>query len=349
MKAPKRLRIILSFDHELPLGGVHKSFDDAVFTPTYRLMELGKKINVPVSLFTDIQSALFFKRNNIPGFYDKYAEQLQTAVKTGNDVQLHIHPHWLKATYSNNEFHPHGFFNLSDFKDGAYPENIEGIVESSIVGIESICKQSKPDFKCIAYRAGGYNLAPETKRILEALVANGIKIESSIVKGFYHKSGVTLVNYDNMPDKCNWYISPEGELNKPAKAGLLEVPVASRPAGLYTNVQHIVRKKMHKNRAYVTGKTIYAGTVNMMDKLKSVFSVRMLGFDVYTLTGKDLMKILDHSLSADNSDDIILSAVSHPKNMGPYSISLMEDFVARARDKYPNIEFVTYADVAKGL
>ncbi|MHC1706026.1 MAG: hypothetical protein AB9842_00755 [Bacteroidales bacterium] len=343
-------RIILSFDHELPLGGVYKDYDHALFEPTRNILRAAEKENVKLCLFTDILSFLFFKKHGVIEFTEPYIRQLQEAVSNGHEVQLHLHPHWIHSKYENGAFYPSPLFSLADFAGEAYPGNIEGIIEQGIQELTAICQQVKPDYRCTAFRAGGFNLFPETSRILNSLYKNGILIDSSIPKGLYYKSAYSLINYRDMPPQCNWFIPLEGPLNRTSNKGMFEIPIATKPAGLLTNLRHLYFKRKHKNHAYLSGKTIHSGNVGKLDKLRFVFSVRMLGFDTYSMKVDDLMKILRYNLSLyKDNPDIILDTVSHPKNIGPYGVALMTGFVQAARKEIPGIEFVTHEQVITSM
>ncbi len=344
----KKVKILLAFDHELPLGSTSTSYQEAIIDPTNEILSLADEIGVKISLFTDILCNDFFKRNNETVFCELYQSQLQKALKSGHDVQLHIHPHWIDSSFHNKNYNPSNSFKLADFKDQAYPNNISGIIEKGIQQLTEICLPAKNDYQCIAYRAGGFNLEPATELIVSALIQQGIHIDSSIPRGLFFKSDYSTVDYKDMPEQCNWFISPNGKLNIPSKEGLLEIPIASIKAGLWTNIIHALRKINNKQRAFSTGKTIHSGKMHLMDKLRFVFSVRMLGFDLYTLSSGDLMKILDSNINRFSENEILLSTVSHPKNMGTYSRLLMKEFVSKARRKYGDtIEFSTFTDVYK--
>lgn len=44
----KQIDIVLSFDYELPLGGISKSFDHSLFNPTEKLLETVNELNIVV-------------------------------------------------------------------------------------------------------------------------------------------------------------------------------------------------------------------------------------------------------------------------------------------------------------
>jgi hypothetical protein len=343
----KKIRVLLAFDHEVPLGSISTSYKEAIFDPTDNILALAAETGIKINLFTDILCNNFFKKHGEFDFCGLYESQLQKTLRYGHDVQLHIHPHWINSGFQNKIFEPSSSYKLSDFKDGAYPDNIYGIIEQGILNIDKICRPVKNDYQCIAYRAGGYNLEPETELILSALFQLGIRIDSSIAKGLYFKTDYSHVDYKKMPEDCNWYISPKGNIRHAGKDGIFEIPIATIKAGLRTNLLHTLRKAKYKKRAFYSGKTIYAGKMKLIDKLRFVFSVRMLGFDLHTLSSGDLMKILEHNVRRYSSGkEIILSTVSHPKNMGPYSLKLMKEFVDKTREKYKDaVEFTTFTDI----
>jgi len=347
----EKIKILLSFDHELPLGGVYHSFSEALFEPTSKLIALADDLGVPITLFTDVLCAMRFKEWDNVNFYQFFVDQIADAVKKKHDVQLHLHPHWLDTQFVNGRFVPSAKFKLADFKDRPYPGNIDGIIHQGIEFLDGICKKADSGYKCVAYRAGGFNLHPETELILKSLFKNGIRIESSINPGYYFKSALSTIDYKNMPNRSHWFLPFNGPLNKIAEEGLLEISIAGKPAGLFTNVKHIINKRIHHDRKFTTGYTIHAGKYNLFNKLKFVFSTRMLGFDVYTLSPNDLMKILRYNIKKYKNDKtIILSSFSHPKNMGGYSLSLMKSFIEKSLKSYPGqIEFCTYQQICQEM
>ncbi len=125
----KKLKIVLSFDHELPLGG-SRSYSTSLFDPTDHIIKLADELNVPISLFTDILCAIRFKEWDEKGFFQPYREQFMHAIRGNHEVQLHIHPHWIDTEYQNGTFVPSTNYALGDFCDGKWPNNIPGIIKA---------------------------------------------------------------------------------------------------------------------------------------------------------------------------------------------------------------------------
>ena len=349
----KKIYLIISFDHELSLGGA-SSYSKNLFDPSNRILELANKINVPIAYFTDILCALKFKDWDNTHFYEPYKKQIQQTLLAGHDIQLHLHPHWIDSTWEDGKFNPSKNYRLGDFKNGQYPNNIPGIVKQGTDLLKEICSEVDSNYKCIAYRAGGYNFSPYTDDILKALYDNGIRIDSSVAKGFYFASKISEVNYRQMPNAANWTIPLTGPMSAKSSNGLYEIPIASSPRNTLNNIPVLIKRVLHRNRIFDSGGWgIHDGNTSKLSKLKRLFpkSAWMVNFDTFAFTNKDLHKVLNYHLKKHkNEDTIIASIISHPKSMGSYSLKLMNEFVESVRDKYEDeVEFTTYRKIHESL
>lgn len=345
-----KLKLILSFDHELPLGGVRTSYKEALFDPTYRLFDLAEELQVPIVLFTDIICAMRFREWDAQQFFDPYTTQLKEAVKKRHDVQLHLHPHWITTEFMNNTFKPSTDYRLTDFENHKeWP--VEKIVKQGVALLNKICLAADPSFKCIAFRAGGYNLEGDTSMIFSTLYQNGIRFDSSLTKGYYFRSGLSEINYFNLPDAPNWFIGLSGEIRKPEKKGIYEIPIASIPKKLLDVPTYFKLNKLSNRRPRNHGYQIHEdNSAGLKSRIKMILSSRMLSFDNYTLSIDYLMKILGYNARKYNIyDTAILSISGHPKSMSEYSFNLLGNFVNRVRDKYPLADFVTFTQLAQEM
>jgi len=339
-----KLKLFLTFDHELPLGKLHSSYNEALFVPTEKVMELAEAMGVKVNFFTDILCGLKFREWDHDHFYLPYTQQLNAALLRGHDVQLHIHPHWLTSTYSDGQFQASEEFTLSDFIDNNQFKGIEGIISLAAETLSLICQSAKPDYHCIAYRAGGYNLQPATAQIFEALYKAGIRYDSSIARGYYFKSGISEVDFSKLPKQGNWIINPNDLSKAGIHPGIIEIPIVSIPKSVF-EIPTVFKMRKTSHRAPVShGQVIHMnGKCNLISKLKTMFCQRMVSFDNYTLSSDYLVKALDYNIKKyGNKDILLLSMIAHPKSMGDYSFQLMKEFIEKVRLKYPNVEFTTF-------
>ena len=338
-----KIRIFLSFDHELPLGSLKTSYQKAIFDPTERLFELAKKHDLPVILFTDVLCALRYKNWDREGFYDPYTAQLQNAITLGHDVQLHLHPHWLTSEYKNGIVSPSHDYSLADFENNKlYP--IGTIIETGVRFLEDVCRKADKNYKVIAFRAGGYNIEPASREIFTQLAKYGIKYDSSVVPGYYFVSALSLIDFRELPSIPNWNIGSDGDFRKSANTGILEIPIAAIPKTPFEIPTRFKLKHYAHRAPEQHGTMLHEGNPgSKMNRFRMLFSSRMLTFDNHTLSSGYLMRILDYNIRKHSGNEVLnLATCSHPKTMGDYSFQLMEKFVEMARKKYPEIEFSTF-------
>ncbi|HEU5364612.1 MAG TPA: hypothetical protein VFU62_03725 [Hanamia sp.] len=345
-----KLKLLLTFDHEVPLGGVRTSYKEAMFDSTDRLFALAEKLDISIVLFTDVLCAMRFEEWDNKNFYLPYVSQLQNAIHKNHDVQLHLHPHWLTTTFNGTTFVPSKDYRLADFKNNR-EYNINEIIKSGKNFLTGICMEAAQNYKCIAYRAGGFNIERETKEIFNSLYSNGIRFDSSIGKGYYFRSALSEINCNNMPDVPNWFIGQSGNIRVKASEGILEVPLATKPKTPFEMPTRFKLKTLASRAPRDHGFQIHEGNpTNFLSKIKMMFSARMLSFDNYTLSVNYLMNILDYNVRKyKHFDNVVLATLGHPKTMGDYSFYLMESFVNNVRKKYPDAEFTTFAKLAEEM
>ncbi|MDO9256401.1 MAG: hypothetical protein Q7U54_12870 [Bacteroidales bacterium] len=343
-----KIRLLLTFDHELPLGSLKSSYKKALFDPTERLFESSKRNDFPVNLFTDVLCALRYKEWDNEGFYKPYTNQLHKAIELGHDVQLHLHPHWLTSGYEKGVVIPSGDYSLANFASNN-EQGIGGIVKMGTTLLEEVCREAKSDYKVLAFRAGGYNIEPGSKEIFTELAKNGIKYDSSVVLKYYFVSSLSLIDFRKIPVMPNWYIGSDGDFRKSASSGILEIPVAAIPKTPFEIPTRFKLKHFALRSPESHGSMIHEGNPgSRMEQLRMLFSSRMLTFDNHTLSAKYLMRILAYNIQKfKHFETLNLATCSHPKTMGDYSFTLMEQFIHMAREKYPDIEFTTFERLHK--
>jgi len=338
-----KLRLFLTFDHELPLGSLKTSYNKALFDPTERLLELANRKSITVTLFTDILSGIRFHEWDRIGFYEPYQNQLQHAVSQGHDVQLHLHPHWLTSGYENGLVIPSHDYSLANFEHGK-EINIGEIVKMGVNTLEGICRKANPSYKVLAYRAGGYNIEPASKEIFSQLAQNGIRFDSSVVLKYYFVSSLSLVDFRKTPAMPNWFIGSDGNFRQAAESGIFEIPVAAIPKTPFEIPTRFKLKRYAHRAPESHGTMIHEGKPgSRVQQLRMLFSSRMLTFDNHTLSAEYLMRILVYNVrNFSGSATVNLATCSHPKTMGNYSFELLERFIDMARAKYSDIDFITF-------
>lgn len=337
-----RITLVLAFDHELSLGGTD-SYAQNLFEPTEALFECAEAARVPIVLFTDVLSAIKYSEWGVREFVDPYETQLRSALRRGHDVQLHLHPHWLDSTWSDGSVAPSRSFSLADFADQRPPLDIASIVGRGTQYLIDTCAPEQPEYAPVAFRAGGYNIAPHTAEIFAALRANGIRIDSSIIPGFYFESEISTIDFRSVPRRPTW-----------DEHGLLEIPIASSPRTPLNNFPFLLRRVRYRDRAPAShGKSIHDERTSKMQKLARLVprSAWPLSFDNYADDAKHVFKVFrGHVARHRNEAEILCASVSHPKSMGAHARRVLVEFVEQARDAYGDrLHFETFASIAKRL
>lgn len=344
--------MIFGFDYELPLSGA-RSIDVGLFNPAEKLLEAAQAANIPICLFSDILSYHKFKEWGNKEYCSKYEAQTQKAIDYGNEIQLHIHPQWLETTYNDDRFYPPLTYSLADYADPQGEFTIENIIQLSQEALSDLCKPFDSNFKSVAYRAGGLTLYPHTKRIITALMENGIKIDSTIAKGYYWVNSQLHVDFRNMPAKPIWFLSPDNAINEEGESGIFEIPIAGKPKNFITNFPTRFKRKKYAYREYDCQALPWPHSPKSTkwDHFLNSFTPRVLGFDFFTQNVEDVMSVLEYNLKIyDKYDTVYLSTLGHPKLMGDYAIETMLGFVKRVREKYSGlVEFTTFKKIAENL
>lgn len=346
-----KIKILLTFDHELPLGGIYTDFNDALFKPTDELIRTANDLKVPINLFTDVLAYDKFKSVNRTDYTAPYQDQLRRAIGEGHDVQLHLHPHWIDTIIDGYKFNTSDQYALGNFVNEVADRSLLSIVKNGVSTLMELIGSSS--YRCVAFRAGGYALSPAPEEVISALLQSGLKIDSSISAGYYFDSNISKVDFTKVPAKANWYLSNDGNFSKEGHSGLYEIPIPSINKTLL-EIPTFVKMRFLKHRIPANrGYMIHASPIKprLADRLKKIQSTRMLTFDNYTYSKGYLMRILDNHIKQYlGEEDMYLSAIGHPKSMGAYSLELFSEFVQKARNKYGSqVEFVTFQDVAKEL
>jgi hypothetical protein len=352
----KKIKILLTFDYELPLGGA-TNYHTALFEPTQKIFDQVRVSGVPIVLFADIWSAIRFKEWDLEGYYIPFCRQLQFAAMHGHDVQLHLHPHWANSTYANGRFVPSPFYSLSSFKDGVSGFSIERLITEGHQALEQICREVKNDYQCIAFRAGGYDVEPESKRILNQLYALGVRIDSSVIKGLRLTYEYSRIDYSHVPPASYWNLSKDGPLNRIGPGDLLELPISSMPVTLgdvlVRRVAKTWNRKTYRSRRYQNtgrGFLLNFGSRRIGSVLRSALNPLSITFDKEYVGYRELRAVVKYQLKKYDWEnrDLFLTAIAHPKSMGSYHVALMREFIDRMREEFGDrVEFTTYEGIRR--
>ncbi len=308
------LYICPTFDYELFLGGSEYSEYEVLIEPTERLAELFSNKGCKYTLFADTCSILQYKKNGLLSFPEMAEKQLKSVIHSGNDVQLHIHPHWNKSDYVNGEWNINNkYYRLHEF-----PDMNEIIAENK----EYLCQlltQEDKNYRCIAFRAGGFCIQPE-REILRILKDNGIMVDSSVCSGRKCKDAPHDFDYRKLRKRTAWKFDFKqglGSYHSLATDAFIEIPVATSKTG-FSKIK-LFLGKMSPTIPQNKGKYI-----NQMEPGKKNFvldSIRLVDrflFDPYLCEFdcadyKRMLNILKPYIKNAQKEDSVMAIIGHPK------------------------------------
>jgi hypothetical protein len=217
------MNILLTYDYELFFGKSTGSVDKCLIEPTNELIAFTKKFNIQITFFVDvgylIRLEYYSQRfQHLKEDYQKILQQLNDILDSGNDIQLHIHPHWEQSVYRNNqwEVRTNGAYKLDDFSD----EEIRLIVSKYKHYLDAIV-----GYKTTVFRAGGWCIQPfhRLKTIFKEL---GITIDSSVFPGGSFYSSHYHFDFTKSPKK-EMYRFEDNESEEVDDGYFTEYPIGS--------------------------------------------------------------------------------------------------------------------------
>jgi SAM-dependent methyltransferase len=223
-------RIVISLDYEtwhpsIPTGK-RIDWNETVIEPTNRLLEICNRYNAKLTIFFEMGEYYWLKENR-PETARSIEHQLKEAIATGHDVQLHLHTSWLPETGASYNAQTDTWFWDSRYqKLHDYPFGIEDLLRRCKNDLESLLRPVKSDYKVTTFRAGAYQIQP-SKPIVDALLAVGIKADSSVWKGGYQpeRGNDFRAAWSGQP-----YFATSYNINyyaPPAEHELLEIPIST--------------------------------------------------------------------------------------------------------------------------
>lgn len=350
------LHISITFDYELFMGDNYVSEKEVLIDPTDKLSSMLSKLGISATFFADVCCPECYRKFGSSDFPELFDEQLAQLIEKGHDVQLHIHPHWLKATeigrhisFDRQAYRIHNWENGDDYR------KIREMIHDGKTYLENIIKPINGDYRCVAFRAGGYCLQPE-KQIAPILFEEGIRIDSSVCMGFSHDGDGMYYDYRKQPVKRNIFFNGEyglsDNMTKPVKGGIFEVPVGDYKTFPFRLIASKLNRRISKAAPNGKGMAIQSSSVakiTLMSKVKqSVIASNMFTFDFYNAVAMSYMLQRIVKEEHCNKRDVYIAVIAHPKGQSDAHIDNMKRAVEKLRQN-KSIDFVSMRQIADML
>lgn len=349
------LYINISFDYELFFGTNQGTYREVLFEPTDRIADVLLREGAPATFFVDVLSVTQHRKYGITDYCDAFEKQVRQLHDGGNDIQLHIHPHWLRSVYDgSNWIFDNTSFGLDSFAEEENELSIENVLGKSVDYLNDLLSERDSAYQCVAYRAGGYCLNPYSE-LIRLLWSKGILIDSSVA--MFQKSKVGAAqkyDYMQLPASLNYYLNPDIPLERSTlnstPSALLEVPVG------YYRKSLLIRFFWGKNRiTFERGKPRGTGVkpLNTHQKAPSLTQKLLSYGSEYQKLSLDFTnaELMMHSLHRIYQKyqcakkNAVISVIGHPKSFGGEAFENLASFIRMVRQEPDKYSFIRMSDI----
>ena len=211
------MNLVLTFDYELYGDGSGDIFREMIH-PTNDILDICNKYQIKSTLFFEVIEYIKIRdqwlQGNTMGYCENpvkaIEEQLRNALKSGHDIQLHIHPQWVDAEYKNQCWNVNlEKWRLGDFNHENY--TIKELIKEGKDVLEDLLKPVDPDYRCVAIRAGGYNIMPSSE-VYKAMQELDLKLDSSVYPGGYAEGSLSRYDYRAVPLSKDYWICDKEDI-----------------------------------------------------------------------------------------------------------------------------------------
>lgn len=345
-------KVLFTSDYEIHGSGMG-SPRELVVDPTTRMLDQLDRYGAKLTIMADTGELSKFKeyeeRTGDDRFHWRAIDaQLQRAVRTGHDVQLHIHSSYSNATWDDEKGYWRQDWSEYDLASLPY-ERLRELIRSGKTLLEETCRKAKPDYECFAFRAANWSMHP-SPNIVRALVDEGFRIDTSVWKhGRY--DDLVKFDYTSAHDALvPWPVDASDVCRRDPAGRLFEFPIYTEQQPLWVfltanRVYRVIAQRLNPlPDAEPSGGG--AGRRSLRQKLKKLVSRHPWKMDFNQCTGRQLVEGLLRVEERYGHRELPLPFVliGHSKTFTRHnerSLRPFLDFVAAHPDRFA---WATFAD-----
>lgn len=304
--------IILSYDYELFFGDRSGTVQKSLIEPTNQLMDAMESVGFRGNFFIDWQMLKYLNLEEdelCQRDYTSIVEQLKDMVHRGHRIELHIHPHWVDAKYNGDGTWDFGDFRHYSLNSFSKNEITEMFIEGTSL-LESIAREVEPDYKIIAFRAGGWAVQP-FDMLIDGFKQAGIKIDSSVAHGLKAVNKDSYYNFEDSPRKPMYRFSDDVCVEDEC-GSFIEVPISVFRCNLFYKVIEKLYAKSGKTQRLTDGTHSRASNASNRP-VKGKSAMQVLKVPTLMLTFSQLSPITVF-ISVLSHQSQTLCFIDHPKD-----------------------------------
>lgn len=312
---------LLTLDYELYGNGSGDVFKH-IIEPTDTILDIAEKYNARLTIFFEVIEYWKLKeeweKGNKMGYRHNPIEamenQIKEAYRRGHDVQLHLHPQWVDAIWTEEGWK----VNLDKWRLGGY----EGEGENSLFHLLQRGKETieriiaDEEYHCTVLRAGGYNIQP-SEEVIKAMKTVGLKADTSIYPGGKETGFLSQYDYTSIcPSVGMWYCGKKLECIVEDRTEIMEFPIVAFPIlrlNKYLSLDRIHSLLRNRKSAKDSFSAKTGGkSGGVLNKLKYFFQYESQTWD-YCLFSKSMHRNFLYRISK-QADRSVFTLVGHPKS-----------------------------------
>jgi hypothetical protein len=314
------IHLILSLDYEIFGNGSGDVRRDMI-EPTHRLLTLCQRHGAKVSIMLEVGEYWAMREAERAGsLHLGYSpsraveEQIQNAVRGGHDVQLHLHPWWIGATFraGNWKLQPQRM-RITDLPNGLGSNgdllSVVGVLCEGKRTLEAMMRPVCAGYECLVYRAAMFWGQPSGE-LIRGLKEAGLVADSSVVRGLHERAPVPT-DYRRAESAVGYWWTSAEDISQSGAQGeqIVEFPVYSRLRPYLSNFKWTKLCATLKRRFRERGDTHGHGMVEARQSTESfghvlgkLCTAQPLKYDFCKLSANDLIRGLRRSIHDDPMD-----------------------------------------------
>lgn len=356
----QKFYILLEDDWELKGNGLG-NVAELQYLPSLFLMNLCKKLNIKMTFMVDVAQQLRFidyqKNPEVRLQKELWDNTVRLMKQDGFDVQLHLHPQWINASYKSGFFFVNKDWNIGNYDDAKQKK----IIQKSIKYLKDLLNDIEADYTINSFKPGSWGMQP-SENLFNNLANNGIKLVVGIKNNLYIPN--LGINYKNLEETIYPYYPDFKDITKVSnkRTNITLLPLLNYSPNLINLSKyflHILKRKLANN---FFDKSIFKESVpDEIKKLKPLnrtkFSYNLLNpYETHLKIGNQpfdyLKKSFDETikkLKRLEINNIPILIESHTKDyIGNYNN--IEKLLIYIMNNYSEqVEFITLSEFVKGI
>jgi len=304
------------------------------------MIAVADKFSTPITFFVEALEFQAMQQADINGV-ELIIEQLLDACDSGHDIQLHIHPQWHGASWDG----VHWQVNEKLWRMGDLDSELAlDLLNQGKTWLESLMVERFPEYKCVAFRAGGWCIQPSDS-IVSALIQLGFEIDSTVAPRLRNAAKGEWADFRKVPDKPFW--RTKGDVCCSDSSGLREVPIVT---GKIDRMKHLQSVRFARSfgangmadgcvGSYEGASSKYQSIKGKMDKVMDMGKVML---DISTMPVDVLIKVSKQWIArySGYGPSVPLVAIAHTKNFTDASERNMFEYLTWVKEE--GLEMGTY-------